>query len=101
MIERQLLFELPTPWANQTFTAPRFGELTFLVGPNGSGKSRFAEVLRGILPNARILGTGRLEGMGLSPLVNIFGDNFSQGYQTPAHRHRAGAGGRAEADHLR
>jgi predicted ATPase len=74
MIEERIEFSLPKPWAGETFTIERFGELSFLVGPNGSGKSRFAESLAKSLPNTRLLGTERLSGMSRSPLANIYGD---------------------------
>jgi energy-coupling factor transporter ATP-binding protein EcfA2 len=81
MIEQKISFALPKPWNNETFSVERIGAINFLVGPNGSGKSRFADVLKGYLPNARMLGTDRLEGMGLNPMRGIVGDHFAGGYQ--------------------
>ena len=81
MIEQPVTFNLPKPWDPQPFTVERFGELSFLVGPNGSGKSRFANELKAALPNARLLGTDRLEGMSLSSMSMFFGDSFAGGYQ--------------------
>ncbi|RWN99186.1 MAG: hypothetical protein EOS06_19630 [Mesorhizobium sp.] len=81
MIEQKVSFNLPKPWENQPFTIECFGELSFLVGPNGSGKSRFANSLKESLPNARLLGTDRLEGMSRGAMTNIFGDHFAGGYQ--------------------
>ncbi|MDP3553802.1 ATP-dependent endonuclease [Methylocystis sp.] len=81
MIEQPITFALPKPWAEQDFTLERFGELSFLVGPNGSGKSRFADTLKYVLPNARLLGTDRLEGMARSALASFIGDRFEGGYE--------------------
>lgn len=81
MIEQPIALDLPKPWVGQRFEIERFGELSFLVGPNGSGKSRFADALRGALPNARLLGTDRLEGMSRSAMANFFGDHLERGYQ--------------------
>ncbi|MDP1867588.1 MAG: AAA family ATPase, partial [Bradyrhizobium sp.] len=81
MIEQRVAFNLPKPWDNQPFTIERFGELSFLVGPNGSGKSRFADRLKTALPNARLLGTDRLEGMARRVMSDHFGDHFAGGFQ--------------------
>jgi len=81
MIEQPISFPLPKPWTDEIFTIDRFGAISFLVGPNGSGKSRFAESLKGNLPNARLLGTDRLEGTGRGGFVQVFGDRFQAGYQ--------------------
>jgi energy-coupling factor transporter ATP-binding protein EcfA2 len=81
MIEQRVDFNLPKPWDAQPFAIDRFGELTFLVGPNGSGKSRFADSLKGALPNARLLGTDRLEGMARSPMASMYGDHTAAGFQ--------------------
>ncbi|HUG80467.1 MAG TPA: AAA family ATPase [Bryobacterales bacterium] len=95
MIEQRVAFNLPKPWDGQPFTMERFGELSFIVGPNGSGKSRFANALKAALPNARLLGTDRLEGMSLSAMSNFFGDLFAGGYQKNqfSRFHQAGSGG--------
>lgn len=53
----------------------------FFVGPNGSGKSRFAEQMKALLPNCRILGTDRLSGMERVRGYGFLGDNFAQGFQ--------------------
>ena len=81
MIEQRLEFQLPLPWVNKQFRKDRFGAINFLVGPNGSGKSRFAESLKKSLPNARILGTDRLQGMGQNQGFGIYGDTFAVGFQ--------------------
>jgi hypothetical protein len=81
MIEQRVSFALPKPWNNELFSVERFGAVSFLVGPNGSGKSRFAESLKQNLPNARLLGTDRLQGMGLNQGFGLFGDNLAQGFQ--------------------
>jgi hypothetical protein len=81
MIEQRVAFNLPKPWDNQPFTIERFGELSFLVGPNGSGKSRFADSLKTSLPNARLLGTDRLEVMARRVMSDHFGDHFAGGFQ--------------------
>jgi hypothetical protein len=82
MIDRPISFALPKPWTEQTFTIERLGALSFLVGPNGSGKSRFADKLKEVLPNARLLGTDRLEGMSRSAMSPHFGgDHLAGGYQ--------------------
>jgi AAA ATPase domain len=81
MIDQPISFTLPKPWAGQPFTIQRLGGLSFLVGPNGSGKSRFADILKGTLPNARLLGTDRLEGMSRGAMANWSGDFFASGYQ--------------------
>jgi hypothetical protein len=95
MLEKPISFALPKPWAGETFTIDRLSSLSFLVGPNGSGKSRFADHLRGVLPNARLLGTDRLEGMSRSMMAPSFGDHFAVGYQRnyfPAFRQAANLG---------
>ncbi len=82
MTEQPISFVLPKPWAGETFQVDRLGNLSFLVGPNGSGKSRFADALKNVLPNARLLGTDRLEGMGRHPLANtVISDHALNGYQ--------------------
>ena len=81
MIEQRVAFALPKPWSGEQFTVERFGELSFLVGPNGSGKSRFADALKSALPNARMLGTDRLEGMSRPPTASLFGDQLASGYR--------------------
>ena len=81
MINQAISFPLPKPWTGQPFTVERLGSLSFLVGPNGSGKTRFADSLKRALPNARLLGTDRLEGMSRSAMANFFGDHFAGGYQ--------------------
>lgn len=92
MIEQPITFTLPKPWAEQQFTLERLGELSFLVGPNGSGKSRFANTLKFVIPNARLLGTDRLEGMSQSAMSSILGDRFSGGYQKSQFSHFRHAG---------
>ncbi|TLG77872.1 TOPRIM nucleotidyl transferase/hydrolase domain-containing protein [Methylocystis sp. B8] len=92
MIDQPITFVLPKPWAEQPFTLERLGDLSFLVGPNGSGKSRFANSLRGALPNTRLLGTDRLEGMSRSAMPNFFGDHFAGGYQKNQFSHFRQAG---------
>jgi predicted ATPase len=81
MIEHKLSFVLPAPWKNVTFEIERFGAINYLVGPNGSGKSRFAEALKQKLPNARLLGTDRLTGMGKSTGLGFMGDTFADGFR--------------------
>ena len=82
MISQIVPLTLPIPWDGQQFSIERLGAHSFLVGPNGSGKSRFANALKGALPNARLLGTVRLEGMSAPPMSAVFGgDNFKSGYQ--------------------
>jgi hypothetical protein len=95
MIDQPISFDLPKPWAGQSFTIERLGGLSFLVGPNGSGKSRFADSLKGALPNARLLGTDRLEGMSRGAMANYFGDHFAGGYQKSQFSmfHQAGSMG--------
>jgi energy-coupling factor transporter ATP-binding protein EcfA2 len=93
MIDINSQLRLPKPWTDQLFQIDRLGELTFLVGPNGSGKSRFASTLRNILPNSRMLGTDRLEGMSRSALVDFIGDPFQSGYQKNSFAHIRNAGG--------
>ena len=95
MIEQPITFALPKPWAEQDFTLEPFGELSFLVGPNGSGKSSFAGTLKYVLPNARLLGTDRLEGMSRSAMASLIGDRFEGGYQKSqfSHFHHAGSVG--------
>ncbi len=80
MINKQLSFDLPTPWHQKKFETSQIGVINFLVGPNGSGKSKFAGVLHSHLGNARILGTDRLSGMEqMNVLRDMFGDHFSNG----------------------
>ncbi len=79
MIEKELEFDLPTPWVNCKFKIARFGAICFLVGPNGSGKSRFAQRLKDVLGNTRLLGTDRLNFMSVE-LGGIYGDRFSDGF---------------------
>lgn len=80
MINFELGFKLPEPWSGKSFHTKQLGAVNFLVGPNGSGKSRFASTLKGILPNARMLSTDRMQGMeGAAGLRSIFGDQFSTG----------------------
>src|ERR1019366_9528747 len=81
MIEQRINFNLPKPWDNQVFSIDRIGELSFLVGPNGSGKSRFANSLKDALPNARLLGTDRLDGMAGRMMASHFGDQLAAGFQ--------------------
>jgi hypothetical protein len=81
MIQYDVTFQLPSPWSGQTFATRQLGTLNFLVGPNGSGKSRFAEALKGSLPDCRLLGTDRLAGMEKNPGFGGFGDNLAQGLQ--------------------
>jgi hypothetical protein len=80
MIDQPVSFDLPKPWAGQHFAIERFGELSFLVGPNGSGKSRFADALMRALPDARLLGSDRLEAMSRSAMAS-WGDHLAGGYQ--------------------
>jgi hypothetical protein len=91
MIPHTITFSLPKPWEGQQFHRDEIGAINFLVGPNGSGKSRFANTLKNHLPRSRILGTDRLEGMGVSPL-SFLGDNFTQGYQKSWFGNFKGAG---------
>ncbi|MBW2595181.1 MAG: AAA family ATPase [Deltaproteobacteria bacterium] len=80
MINKALSFDLPIPWKQKKFEITQIGAINFLVGPNGSGKSKFAEALRSVLENVRMLGTDRLSGMEqANPLKNIFGDHFANG----------------------
>lgn len=81
VIEQQLSFMLPKPWSDKYFMQERIGEINFLVGPNGSGKSRFADSLRNLLPDSRLLGTDRLSGMSANSGLGLFGDHFAPGYQ--------------------
>jgi len=81
MIEHALTFTLPAPWQNIEFKVERFGAINFLVGPNGSGKSRFAEMLKSVLGNARLLGTDRLSSMDKNEGLGFLGDRFPEGFQ--------------------
>ncbi len=81
MIEQEINFRLPKPWSDLHFRRERIGKINFLVGPNGSGKSRFADSLRNVLPNSRLLGTDRLSGMSANTGFGMFGDHFAPGYQ--------------------
>ena len=81
VIKNPISFALPAPWSGTQFSLPELMSLTFLVGPNGSGKSRFAEVLKQHLPDCRLLGTDRLDGMQRNKGFGLFGDNFANGYQ--------------------
>jgi AAA domain, putative AbiEii toxin, Type IV TA system len=94
MIEQPVAFILPKPWDGQRFTIERFGELSFLVGPNGSGKSRFADSLKAVLPNTRLLGTDRLEGMSITSFAAFYGDRFVGGLQKNQFDHFRQAGNR-------
>lgn len=64
MIDQTVEFDLPKPWQGKRFRRNRIGFINYLVGPNGSGKSRFAATLKDALPNARLLGTDRIQGTG-------------------------------------
>jgi hypothetical protein len=100
MIDPPISFALPKPWSGQTFSINGLSAVSFLVGPNGSGKSRFAESLKGVLPNARLLGTDRLEGTSRSLMANFFGDHFVGGYQKsqfPNFRQAASVGSGIDA----
>jgi len=81
MPTKSVSFPLPKPWAGQPYTINELGSLVFFVGPNGSGKTRFANSLKAALPNARLLGTDRLEGMAQSAISRMVGDHFAGGYQ--------------------
>lgn len=94
MIEQRVEFDLPSPWENERFSLERFGALSFLVGPNGSGKSRFAERLNARLPNSRLLGTDRLEGISASAMRNFIGDHFASGFQKNQFQNFRQAGNR-------
>ncbi len=85
-------FALPRPWTGGTFQFQTFGSLTYFVGPNGSGKSRFAEALKAVVPNARLLGTDRLEGQGRGAGFGLWGDNFSAGLSKQYFDHFKNAG---------
>ncbi|ODP35511.1 ATP-dependent endonuclease [Pandoraea sp. ISTKB] len=93
MIEKNIEFALPTPWAGQQFKADKLAAVNFLVGPNGSGKSQFARTLYATLPAARLLGTDRLSGMEQTNYFrNVFGDNFAQGLAKNYFDHYRSAG---------
>jgi hypothetical protein len=87
MMDCNISFALPEPWVALTFERSRIGAVNFLVGPNGSGKSRFANSLRDNLPNARLLGTDRLQGMSANQGFGVFGDNFAGGFQKSYFSH--------------
>ena len=91
MIAHSIAFDLPKPWDGQQFRRDEIGAINFLVGPNGSGKSRFANTLKDHLPRSRLLGTDRLQGMGINPIA-FLGDNFTQGYQKNWFGQLKGAG---------
>ena len=85
MINLSLSFELPTPWAGETFNTEKIGSINYLVGPNGSGKSQFALALfnhlRSTGNSSRLLSTDRLRGMEQSRSIERFiGDHFNDGY---------------------
>jgi len=52
-------FELPWPWAGESFEIRGVPPLNFITGPLGSGKTRFAERLAVKLPDAAFLGLDR------------------------------------------
>lgn len=81
MIEKELSFKLPVPWAGEQFETSRTGAINYLVGPNGSGKTRFGAELQKHLEGARLLGTDRLSGMEQERTLEIiFGDNLKEGF---------------------
>lgn len=93
MFQKSLTFDLPEPWAGASFTTSKIGHINFLVGPNGSGKSKFAQALKEVLGNARLLGTDRLMGMEQNPaLRNIYGDQMSLGLAKNYFNHYKDAG---------
>lgn len=94
MTSQPISFNLPKPWNEQLFTIERLGNLSFFVGPNGSGKSRFADRLRTALPQARLLGTDRLDGMSASPIAQLYGDRNQSGFPKAHFQHFVDAGGR-------
>jgi hypothetical protein len=87
-----LLFAYPSRGGGLDFRLERIGAINFLVGPNGSGKSRFAVSLKQSLPSVRLLGTDRLEGMGTSTGLGIWGDNLAAGFQKNMFAHLKNAG---------
>lgn len=91
-IDQPVSFQLPKPWLGQEFSHQAIGDVCFLVGPNGSGKSRFAEGLKRALPNARLLGTDRLEGMGINPLKALIDDQLANGLAKNQFQHFRSAG---------
>ena len=93
MINKELSFNLPIPWKQKKFEITQIGAINFLVGPNGSGKSKFAEALRSVIGNARMLGTDRLSGMEqANHLRKIFGDHFANGLAKNHFSHFKNAG---------
>lgn len=92
MIEKHLLFDLPSPWVEKRFEVRRLGSINYLVGPNGSGKSRFAETLKSQLQKVRHLGTDRLRGMEKNQGMGFLGDSFAQGVQKNWFQHLKNAG---------
>ncbi len=97
MINLSLSFELPTPWAGETFNTEKIGSINYLVGPNGSGKSQFALALfnhlRSTGNSSRLLSTDRLRGMEQSRSIEKFiGDHFNGGYPKNEFGHYKKAG---------
>lgn len=92
MIDKSISLVLPPPWSGESFSIDRLGKMSFLVGPNGSGKSRFASKLKDALPEARLLGTDRLDGMSVNPMSRFIGDHFRPGYQKNQFSHLKEAG---------
>ncbi|MBI4725566.1 MAG: AAA family ATPase [Rhodomicrobium sp.] len=92
LIEQAINFQLPKPWRQGIFSRSRIGVLNFLVGPNGSGKTCFAASLKAALPKARLLGTDRLQGMGMNVGFGIWGDHLAGGYQKSYFEHFKRAG---------
>jgi predicted ATP-dependent endonuclease of OLD family len=93
LINRNLSFDLPSPWKETKFNTQQLGAINFLVGPNGSGKSKFAAALKSFLKNARLLSTDRLSRMEPDNALNrVYGDHLASGLQKAHFRHFKEAG---------
>jgi hypothetical protein len=85
-------FPLPPPWAGELYELPPLGPVNFLVGPNGSGKSKFADMLRQVMPGARLLSTDRLLGMEIVPPIGFFNNQLQLGLRKDTFPHYRAAG---------
>lgn len=61
-IGEDVAFELPWPWAGESFAVHNIRPLTYITGPLGCGKTRLAVALSQALAGASFLGLDRLNG---------------------------------------
>lgn len=93
----RVAFDLPWPWAGDSFELRGIRRLTYIIGPLGSGKTRLAFAIAERLPDTALIGLERLADHGAHARRRMRADAALRARVNQVMAHLAAAGAQRSA----